>query len=328
MGNSQYIGPPSICDIFMSMQLLGRRTFLSAMALSPALAQNAKPKHIVLVSGDEEYRSEELLPQLAKILSTRHGFRCTVLYALDPDGAINPDREENIPGLEALDTADLLVLHTRFRNLPDAQMKHLADYIESGKPIFGMRTATHAFQLRDSPTYARYNWDRPDGGFGRTVLGETWVAHHGKHGKQSTRGVVNREEASHPILRGVENIWSTTDVYAAKLPLPGDSRTLVFGQVLSGMEPSDAPVDGPQNDPIMPIVWVRHHNGGRVVTTTLGTSMDLLVPADRRLFVNCCYWALGLEDRIDAKANVDLVGEYRPLPFGFGKYAKGRKPEA
>src|SRR5262245_56677545 len=83
----------------------------------------AKAEHIVLVSGDEEYRSEEALPQLGKILSQRHGFNCTVQFAVDPkDGTINPNVNDNIPGLENLKTAHLLVLFTRFRNLPDDQM--------------------------------------------------------------------------------------------------------------------------------------------------------------------------------------------------------------
>src|SRR5881394_722561 len=105
-----------------------------------------KGKHIVLVSGDEEYRSEEALPQLAKILARHHGFKCTVLFAIDPaDGTINPNKNNNIPGLEALQHADLMVIATRFRDLPDEQMKHIVEYIESGRPVIGMRTATHAF---------------------------------------------------------------------------------------------------------------------------------------------------------------------------------------
>ena len=117
-----------------------------------------KGKHIVLVSGDEEYRSEEALPQLAKILATRHGFKCTVLFAIGKDGTIDPNRNDNIPGLEALRSADLMIIATRFRNLPDEQMKEVVDYVESGRPILGMRTATHAFQLR-GPTYAKYTWN-------------------------------------------------------------------------------------------------------------------------------------------------------------------------
>src|SRR5947209_4668173 len=119
-----------------------------------------KGKHIVLISGDEEYRSEEALPQLARLLAKRHGFKCTVLFAIDPaDGTINPNVNNNIPGLEALRTADLMVVFTRFRDLPDEQMKHVVDYVELGRPIIGMRTATHAFKLESSKTYAQYTWD-------------------------------------------------------------------------------------------------------------------------------------------------------------------------
>src|ERR671935_2390112 len=120
-----------------------------------------KGKHIVLISGDEEYRSEEALPQLAKILARRHGFTCTVLFAIDPrDGTINPNVRSNIPGLAALKNADLMVIFTRFRELPDEQMKHIADYVESGRPIIGMRTATHAFSFdpKKESAYARFGW--------------------------------------------------------------------------------------------------------------------------------------------------------------------------
>jgi hypothetical protein len=76
-------------------------------------------KRVVLVSGDQEYRSEQMMPQLARILAERQGFDCTVLFALDPkDGTINPNYESNIPGLEALDSADLLVLFTRLPKSP------------------------------------------------------------------------------------------------------------------------------------------------------------------------------------------------------------------
>ena len=88
-----------------------------------------KGKHIVLVAGDEEYRSEEAMPQLGRILSKHHGFECTVLVSLNTKGAIDPNAS-NIPGLEALGSADLMILFLRFRNLPDSQMKHIADFVE------------------------------------------------------------------------------------------------------------------------------------------------------------------------------------------------------
>ncbi|MCS6953673.1 MAG: ThuA domain-containing protein [Bryobacterales bacterium] len=295
-------------------------------------------KHVVLVSGDEEYRSEEALPQLAKILAVRHGFRCTVLFAIEPEtGFINPDRRNNIPGLESLRHADLMVLFVRFRDLPDEQMKHIVDYVESGRPIVALRTSTHAFDLRASPTYRQWSWNSKEpgweGGFGRRVLGETWIRHHGRHGQQSTRGIVVPSERNHPILRGISDgdIWGPTDVYAVRLPLPGDSRPLVLGQVLEGMEPSSPPVAGGQNDPMMPVAWVRTYTGARgkparVFTTTMGSSQDLLSEGFRRLLVNACYWALGLEDQIAPRGDVALVGEYRATPFGFGGYRKGLRP--
>ena len=77
-------------------------------------------KHVVLVSGDEEYRSEEALPLLARILAEHHGFTTTVLFAIDPDtGRVDPENTRNIPGLDHLGDADAVVLFTRFRELPD-----------------------------------------------------------------------------------------------------------------------------------------------------------------------------------------------------------------
>jgi hypothetical protein len=294
-----------------------------------------KGKHIVLASGDEEYRSEEALPQLAKILAQHHGFKCTVLFAIDPkDGTINPNVRDNIPGLEALKTADLMVIFTRFRELPDEQMKYIAEYVASGRPIIGMRTATHAFDIKKSQTYEKYGWQSKewDGGFGRQILGETWISHHGQHGKQSTRGVLVRAKAAHPILRDIHDgdIWGPTDVYCVRLPMPSDVQPLVLGQVLEGMSPGDQPAPGKQNDPMMPIAWVRQASSathtGRSFTTTMGASQDLQSEGLRRLLVNACYWALGMEEKIPAKSNVDLVGEYKPTPFGFGKFTPGVRP--
>ncbi|MBI3759147.1 MAG: ThuA domain-containing protein [Deltaproteobacteria bacterium] len=295
-----------------------------------------KGKHIVLVSGDEEYRSEESLPQLAKILARQHGFKCTVLFAIDRrDGTINPNQIDNIPGLEALDSSDLMILLTRWRDLPDDQMKHIADYVESGRPVIGMRTATHAFNFKTSQTYSRYTWNNRefDGGFGRQVLGETWIRHHGQHGKQSTRAVFAPGASRHPILRGVRDseIWGKTDVYALKLPLAGDSKPLLLGQVVAGMSPDDPPVAGPQNDPMMPVAWVKSYTGtqgrvARIFTTTMGSSQDLLNEGLRRMLVNACYWTLHMEDKIAPRAQADLDGSYEPTPFGFGAFKKGVRP--
>jgi type 1 glutamine amidotransferase len=329
-------------------------TFLTVAALfeiAPAPAADAwlslaggggpgKGKRIVLISGDEEYRSEEALSQLGRILAAHHGFDCTVLYAIDPQtGEISPNTGSNIPGLEALDNADLMVIATRFRNLSDEQMKHIDDYLRAGKPVIGLRTATHAFKVPLGRAYAHYDYDykgdnqRWAEGFGRLVLGETWINHHGHHGKESTRGLVAPGGEDHPILRGIAagTIWGPTDVYGVRLPLPGDSTPLVLGQVLAGMTPDAPPVEGQKNDPMIPVAWTKTYSiddgpSGRVFTTTMGSSTDLAAEGTRRMLVNAAYWALGLEDQIPDPACVDIVGSFEPTPFGFNGARKGLKP--
>lgn len=294
-----------------------------------------KGKHVVLISGDEEYRSEEALAQLGQILALRHGFDCTVLFAIDPaTGLVDPMCLDNIPGLEALASADLMVIATRFRNLPDDQMRHIVDYVAAGKPIIGMRTATHAFRFGKDSAYSNWSFDSKTwpGGFGRQILGETWVNHHGLHGKQSTRGVVAPGAGGHPIVRGCEDIWSPTDVYTVHLPLSGNGDPLVFGAVLEGMHPEDNPVAGPKNDPMMPIAWTRTYqlDGGKLghaFTTTMGSSVCLGSEGVRRLLVNATYWCTGLAGKIPQRANVDVVGEFNPSNFAFGGFKKGLRPE-
>ncbi|MHC5002055.1 MAG: ThuA domain-containing protein [Planctomycetota bacterium] len=298
-----------------------------------------KGLHVVLVSGDEEYRSEEALPQLGKILAARHGFTCTVLFAVDPEsGVIDPENRRNIPGLAALDDADLLIIATRFRDLPDDQMAHVDRFLRAGKPVVGLRTSTHAFAMSKDSQYVRYTWNATDPsyeqGFGRQVLGETWIAHHGAHGSESTRGVIAEDAREHPIARGIApgSIWGPTDVYRVRLPLPGDSRPIVLGQVLAGMAPDDEPVAGPKNDPMMPIGWTRTYAGdgdrrGRVFTTTLGAATDLVAEGTRRMLVNAVYWALDLERHIPTTGtDVGLVGTFQPTDFGFGGHRRGVRP--
>jgi hypothetical protein len=281
-----------------------------------------KGKNIVFLAGDEEYRSEEGLPQLAQILAKRHGFTCTVLFSVNSLGEIDPTVGNNQPGLEALDQADLCIMLLRFRSWPDAQMKHFTDYVRSGKPIIALRTSTHAFNY---PADSVSPYRDFANGFGKQVLGETWVSHWGNHGSQATRGVV---AARHSILTGVRDVFGDTDVYEASPP--DDAQVLLRGQVLSGMSPDSAPATGRKktakgqeqdlNDPMMPITWLR----GNTLTCTMGAATDLLNEGLRRLLVNSAYWSVGL--RVPTKLDVGLVGSYKPSKFGFGGFLKGRKP--
>jgi len=292
-----------------------------------------KGKHIVFLAGDEEYRSEEALPQLAAILAFRHGFKCTVLFSINDKGEIDPNVQTNQPGMEALDSADLCVMLLRFRKWPDAQMAHFVDYYHRGKPIIALRTSTHASDFAKDSKYASFAW-QSDGGFGKKVLGETWISHWGNHGSQATRGIL---VSKHPLLKGVEGLFGTTDVYEAAPP--PDAEILVRGQVLSGMNPGDPPAIGRKktfqgleqdlNNPMMPIVWLRKPTNqlgktNKILTSTMGAATDLLDPNQRRLLVNGAFWMLDL--KVPSKAKVDLVGTYQPTKFGFNAFRTGIRP--
>ena len=293
-----------------------------------------KGKHIVLLSGDEEYRSEEALPMLAKILSQRHGFKCTVLFALDKDGTINPQNTHSLPGAEALDSADAIIMLLRFREWPDDQMKHFADAYLAGKPFIALRTSTHAFNYaKDSKSpYAKYHWQSGGdwkGGFGKQVLGETWVAHHGSHKHEAARGIIQDAAKDDPILRGVSDLFADSDVYTASPP--ADVKVLVKGAVLKGMNPGDEPVEGPKNNPMQPVIWTREYKNeagktNKILCSTMGAATDLKNEGLRRVVVNATYAFTGLE--VPASADVTLVDEYKPTMYGFNTYTKGLKIDA
>jgi hypothetical protein len=271
---------------------------------------------------------------LGKILAERHGFKCTVLFPIDPaNGEINPKYTKNVPGMEALKSADLVIMLWRFRELPDEQMQHFVDYYLSGKPIIALRTSTHSFNYSDNSTskFKKYDWRSKEwkGGFGKQVLGETWVAHHGDHKKEATRGIIEPSAKNHPILHGIDEIFGDSDVYTANPP--PDAQILVRGQVLKGMKPEDPPVEGKKNDPMQPILWVRDYKNeagktNKIVVTTMGASTDLQNEGFRRLLVNAAYWSVGLP--VPEKADVSYVGEYKPSMYGFDGFKRGVKPEA
>ena len=164
-----------------------------------------KGKHIVLLSGDEEYRSEEGLPMLAKILSQRHGFKCTVLFSLNDKGEIDPTNQKSLSHPQALDSADAIIMLLRFRTWPDEVYKHFDDACNRGIPVIGLRTSTHAFRGKI-------------GGFGKRVLGEGWVSHWGGHKREACRGVIEKGAEKNPILNGVTDVFADSDVYEAYPP--------------------------------------------------------------------------------------------------------------
>ncbi|MGE5294267.1 MAG: ThuA domain-containing protein [Solirubrobacterales bacterium] len=320
--------------VSLSSLLMGQNSQEQAGVVFQGGQGPGQGKNIVFVTGDEEYRSEESMPMLAKILAVHHGFRCTVLFAINKDtGEIDPLTVNNIPGLESLDKADLMVLFTRFRELPDEQMKHIMDYTNSGRPIIALRTATHPFNYKAGSTspYAKWTWANKEkgfeGGYGRQVLGETWVSHFGDHQKESTLAYPAEGMENSPFVKGVDKVWGPSDVYGLTT-LNGDCKPVLMGQVLLGMNPDDKPNT---NKKPLPVAWTKTYTGesgktSKIFTTTMGHAGDLKDENFRRVLVNACYWAVGLEDKIPAKADVTILGEYNPNNIGFGGFKKGLKP--
>ena len=292
-----------------------------------------KGKHVVLIAGDEEYRSEDGLPMLGKILAQHHGFECTVLFSVSPEGLIDPNAVASLSHPEALDAADAIVMLLRFRKWPDATMRRFDAAMRRGVPVIGLRTSTHAFQLPESSEFKEYN------NFGKRVLGERWVNHWGGHKSEATRGIMEAANASHPVLRGVTGVFGNTDVYEAAPP--ADATILLRGQVLKGMNPGDAPanylkkrtdgVEQPVNEPMMAVAWTRDLKTAagqthKILCTTMGAATDLANEGLRRLVVNGVFWGLGLE--VPAKADVGIVGGYEPLMYGPNGFHKGVKPSS
>lgn len=297
-------------------------------------------KHIVLVAADQEYRSEQVMPMLAKILSKRHGFDCTVLFSVNADQLVDPTQkirwqdktvEHNIPGLEFLRSADLLILFSRLITLPDDQIQHVIDYLDAGNPVIGIRTANHGF-LQNFP----YRKNGQPVRFGKDVLGGTFLGHHGNWHRDSTRGILVESERDHPILRGVQDIWGPSDVYRTYpegAQLPADCRALVYGQPLLGRSPDDK---ANPNKKALPIAWTKTWTGNsgqtaRVFHVTMGSGKDFESAGLRRLTINACYWCLQMEPAIDAHSNVEYIGPYVPLASGFNYEKLGvtpQKPEA
>jgi uncharacterized protein len=307
---------------------------IGAPTLAEAQTTTASAPHVVFVTGDEEYRSEESMPMLARILKRDHGFRVTVLYALDDQGYVDPNRSDNIPGLEALESADLMVMYTRFRALPDHQARHILDYAESGRPMVGFRTATHAFRYENDPAREDLNAAWPE-----RVFGQRWIVHHG-HFADGIERLTDVQHipwrSTHPVLRGVTPFEAYSWLYhveGGEHELHGDSKPLLMGTALRS---SHAERNALDRYPLTnPVAWTKTYTGrsgtpARVFFTTLGHPFDFHEESMRKLALNGILWALGMDDSIPADgARADFVGEYQPNESGFGtKFKPQMRPPA
>ncbi len=293
--------------------------------------ENKKKPHIVFVTGDEEYRSEESMPMLGRILQRELGAKITICYAVDSTGCINPNVNNNIVGLEALKTADLMVVFTRWRELPKHQAQWIIDYAESGKPIVGFRTATHTFKYNKDTSLFYLNDEWP-----AKVYGQQWITHHGHFGDNETplTSVYPKGETHTPILNGVQPFQAYSWLYhvdGGKWKLNGACTTFLEGKSLkSAHEKAGRLNEFPLTNPV---AWTKFYTTksgkkARVFFTTLGHPYDFKETSMRKLALNGIYWALGLDKKIPKTGvNADYVGEYKPNESGFGeKFKKGMKP--
>ena len=270
---------------------------------------------IVLVAGDEEYRTEESMPMLGKILSQKHGFDCTVIFSMSADGKyIDPNNQEGIVAWDELDDADLMLIGTRFRRPNEEDSKHITSFINAGKPVIGIRTATHAFTGG-----GKFGGTLGHGQFGRQILGEQWVAHHGGHKRQGARGVVVEDQASHPILNSVSDVFAPSDVYTVR-NLTDKDEVLLLGAVTETLDPKSKIIDDKKNDPLQALAWIHPYtapNGteGKSFCTTAGASVDLVSEDLRRMLVNATYYLLDKD--VPAKADVAFVDAFYPTFYGF-----------
>ena len=300
-------------------------------AFDPPTGAETERAKVVFVTGDEEYRSEESMPMLAAILQRDHAVDPVVLFA-QTDGRIDQDRLDDIPGLDALADADLLVLFTRFRALPPDQMRHVVEYVESGRPVVGFRTGTHAFKYPDGSEFAAWNEEKI-----AELVGQRWVVHHGHFadGENFLTEVTGAGAAS-PILNGVGTPFRA---YSWLYHVEGGGDSLAAGSVplLTGRSlRSKRLLDGEADRyaPVQPVAWTKTNPfspagaaPGRVFFTTLGHPFDFKREPVRRLAVQGILWALGREGEIPAGGvGVQFDGPYDPANSGFGTGKRGLVP--
>jgi uncharacterized protein len=226
----------------------------------------------VILAGEPEYNSHVTMRKYAEDLERtldHHVEFCVPDVIEDePDFPVS-----KFGGLEALNDADLMVIFTRFRRLPDDQMALLGAYLERGGPVIGLRTSSHAFHFGPESPWATWN-----DGFGRDVLGSPWSSH---HGHSSTTVVSRKRGVDHPVLDQVDEQF-TSPSWLYRTDLQSWCNELLWGEPIA---PENAPTPGP-------VCWVRDDEVRRVVYTSLGHPGDFEIPSFRRLLINSAKWCV------------------------------------
>jgi type 1 glutamine amidotransferase/nicotinamidase-related amidase len=226
-----------------------------------------KAPHVVFVIGEDEYKTEITLPKFAKEELEKRGVKCSFVFADDKD-------KNSFPDIAKLKEADLMVLSVRRRVPPSDQLQVIRDYLESGKPMVGIRTASHAFSLRDKPD----GWPA----FDTEVLGGSYQMHYANAPDKGPATILTvvPEAAQHPILTGVAGEFSSKSHLYRNKSLAKSATPLLRGKIGA---------DGKENEFV---AWTNAYKGGRIFYTSLGYIDDFSEPSCRRLLLNGIYWAM------------------------------------
>lgn len=222
--------------------------------------------HVVLMIGEYEYRTEKTLPTFFQGDLEIKDLKVTIIEA-PPEG---PERHQ-FTGLEdALDDANLLVLSVRRRAPTEAQLSAVRKYLASGRPLLGIRTASHAFDARGEQPAGHAEWLE----FDRQVLGASYTGHYGDEPFQVE---LSTDAASHPVLRGVEP-WSSNKLYKSKL-VSDNAQELLTGTI---------------NGERQSVAWTHIYGErkARILYTSLGIESDFENPNFKRFMKNAVHWCL------------------------------------
>lgn len=250
-----------------------------------------KPKRIALVIGENEYRTWETLPKFAREHLAFRGFKLDLVAASPTEG------DSHFTNWNVLPAADLVLVSARRRAAPPGMIQALRAHVAAGKPLVGIRTASHAFEARGKAFPADQSWP----GFDDEVLGGDYQDHYGKGPGRDTVVRLVPEAASHPVLAGFPSeIKFTSHLYRSR-NLYRTVTPLLRGQTEDG------------KSEVEPVAWVNTRDNRRVFYTSLGSPEDFAEPAFQRLLLNGILWAL--DDFIPPapKVPVDYAGKWQPL---------------